>query len=50
MRSFSNINILIVLLLALAAGAALNLQATLTVLDRMYANISWFLEHLAASL
>lgn len=49
MRSFTNVNILIILLLALAVGAALNLQETLGVLDWLYHSISWLVHQVAVN-
>jgi hypothetical protein len=47
MRSFDNVNVLIVLLLILAASAAWNLQETLNLLDWLYASVTWLLRQVA---
>ena len=50
MRSFTNVDILIVLLLILALGIALNLQETLSMLDWLYHNLVWHLHQVARHL
>ena len=50
MRSFTNVDVLIFLLLILAASAALNLQETLGLLDWLYENAARLFSQVARNL
>ena len=50
MRPYTNVNVLIALLLVLAASAAWNLQETHTVLDWLYHQIAWLIQQIDRNL